>query len=258
MTEQTTRRAILKLAGGGLALVVGAGAGWRPIVAANDATPAASPVAADSLLGQQVVIRLRTLKAETDAADVLAQIQEGFVPLVETIPGAVWYVVAANPDTHDLFSIGVYADAAGAEASGTAAQEWVAAHIPDVYEGDATSFTGEIGVATAAPAGDLHGKHIVVRLRQANPEWPVADVMHTINEGYVPLVEQLDGFVAYFGGADPASGEQAYVTVFDDAAGTAESTKVAGDWLKAHDYTFFTGDPVVTEGEIGAALATPA
>lgn len=250
------RRTMLKLATGGLVLLATTGAGRR--AAASNATPAASPVADDSLLGQQVVIRIRTLKPDADAADILAQIQDGFVPLVEAIPGAAWYVVATDPETRGLFSIGVYADAEGAAASGVAAKDWVAAHIPDVYEGDPVSYTGEIGVATAAPAGDLHGKHIVIRLRQPNPEWPVAVVMQRIAEGYVPLVEQIAGFVAYLGSADPESGEQAYITVFDDAAGAEESTKVAGEWLKANDYTFFTGDPVVTEGEVGAALEKPA
>jgi hypothetical protein len=77
--------------------------------------------------------------------------------------------------------------------------------------------------------------------------------MALIGEGYVPLVEELPGFVAYFGSADVESGDQAYVVVFEDKAGTDESTRVAGEWLRENDYTFFEGDPTVAEGVIGAA-----
>jgi hypothetical protein len=79
--------------------------------------------------------------------------------------------------------------------------------------------------------------------------------MRLIGEGYVPLVQGSPGFVAYFGSSDAETGGQAYITIFDDKAGTDESTRVAGEWLKANDYTFFPGDPTLAEGEIGAAAA---
>lgn len=250
--DLATRRSLLKAAGGGFLLVTAA-LGNQRLAAAQEASPAASPGAGAGLMGQQVVIRIRTVKEghETDA--VLAQIQEGFVPLVAALPGQALYVAAANPETRALFSIGVFADEAGVAESNRIAGEWVKANIPDVFEGDPAVHNGVIGVATAAPAGDLLGKHVLIRLRQPSPDWEVDEVMRLIAEGYVPLVEAIPGFVAYFGSADAATGGQAYITIFDDEAGTAESTRVAGEWLKANDYTFFIGDPTLAEGEIGAA-----
>jgi len=35
------------------------------------------------------------------------------------------------------------------------------------------------------------------------------------------------------------------------------STRVAGEWLTEHAYDFFTGDPTVVEGVIGAAAEAP-
>ena len=248
---RVTRRVAVKLTGAWLmaATVATRGQGLR----AQEASPVASPVAAEILLGQHVVIRIRTVKAEHAPEDVLAQIQEGFVPLVEEIPGLGLYLAAANPETRALFSISVFADDAGVAESNRIAGEWVTANIPDVFEGEPAVHNGVIGVAAHMPSGDLLGKHVVIRLRQPNPEWDVNEVMRLIGEGYVPLVEAIPGFVAYFGSADPETGGQAYITIFDDEAGTEESTSVAGEWLKANDYTFFAGDPTLAAGKIGAA-----
>lgn len=250
--DLATRRSLLKAAGGGL--VLAAGLGSQRLAGAQEASPVASPEAGANLRGQQVVIRIRTVKADHEPDVVLAQIQDGFVPLVAAIPGQALYVAAANPETRALFSIGVFADEVGVAESNKVAGEWVKANIPDVFEGDPAIHNGVIGVATAAPAGDLLGKHVVIRLRQPSPDWEVAEVMRLIGEGYVPLVEAVPGFVAYFGSSDAETGGQAYVTIFDDQAGTEASTRVAGEWLKENDYTFFTGEPTLAEGEIGAAV----
>jgi hypothetical protein len=247
-----TRRTAIKLTGGLLVLVT-AGVNAGQVTLAQDVSPVASPGADAGLLGQHVVIRLRTVKADREVEDVLAQIQDGFVPLVQAVPGLRLYLAAANPETRALFSVGVFADEAGVAESNRIAGEWVKANMLDVYEGDPAVHNGVIGVATPAPAGDLLGKYVVIRLRQPNPDWEVADVMRLIGEGYVPLVEAIPGFVAYFGSADAETGGQAYITVFDDKAGTEESTRVAGEWLKENDYTFFAGDPKLAEGEVGAA-----
>jgi len=222
-------------------------------MAAQEASPVASPGADGTLLGQQVVIRLRTVKAGQDIDALLAQIQEGFVPLVAEIPGLHFYFASANAETRALFSVGVFADAAGVEESNRVAGEWVAANMMDVYEGDPAIHNGVIGVATSAPASDLLGKHVVLRLREPAPDTDFAEVVRLVGEGYVPLVEAIPGFVAYLGSADAETDGQAYVTVFEDEAGIAESTRMAGEWLTSNNYTFFTSDPTVAEGVIGAA-----
>jgi hypothetical protein len=163
----------------------------------------------------------------------MALIQEGFVPLVEDVPGFIWYVTGVNPETRGQFSVGVFADEAGAAESTRRAEEWGDLGAGDFVEDDLAVYEGVIGVAAEASegAGELIGKYVVIRLRQPNPDWPVAEVMTLIGEGYVPLAREIPGFVAYFGSEDSESGDQAYVGVFDDQ----------------------TGDPTVAEGVIGAA-----
>ncbi len=250
---ETTRRDAIRLAGGAALLAI-AGAGSARSALAQESSPVAS-AGGDGLGGNSVVIRIRTLKPDRSADELTAMIRDEFIPLLEDIPGFVWYVAGTNEETQGQFSVGVFADEAGAAESSRRAAEWGAQGASDFVEGDPTVYEGVIGVAAeAAPrAGGLDGTFVVIRLRQPNPDWSVEDVMRRIEEGYVPLVREIPGFVSYFGSADPAGGGQAYVGVFHDKAGADESTRVAREWLTEHSYTFFDGDPTVAEGIVGAA-----
>src|SRR5215213_7708704 len=252
--RETTRRATLKLAGGA-ALLAFAGAGSVQAALGQEASPVASPAGGAGLNGKYVVIRIRTVKPDRSPDELMALIRDGFVPLTVDVPGFIWYAAGANPETRTLFSVGVFEDEAGAAESNRRAAEWGKQGAADFVEGDPAVFEGVIGVAAessgAAVSGSpealalsdgLIGKYLLIRLRQANPEWKVADVMQRIGEGYVPLAREIPGFVSYFGSADPGSDAQAYVGVFDDKAGADESTRVARAWLKENSYTFFAGD----------------
>jgi hypothetical protein len=268
--RETTRRGALKLAGGA-ALLACAGARSGRAALAQEASPVASPSGSNGLNGKYVVIRIRRVKPDRSTDELMALIQDGFVPLLEEVPGFIWYVAGADPETRGFFSVGVFADEAGAAESTRRAAEWGKLGTADFVEGDPTVYEGVIGVAAEsseagvtgspealAPSGGLAGKYVLIRLRQPNPDWPAEEVMELIGEGYVPLARQIPGFVAYFGSADPVSGDQAYVGVFDDKAGADESTRVARDWLTANAYTFFAGDPTVAEGVIGVAAEAAA
>lgn len=269
-TFSVSRRDALKLAGGAT-LSAFALAGVRHGAVAQEATPVASPAAGRGLLGQFVIVRARTLKPDRSGDELLGLIRDGFLPLIEDVPGFVSYIAVANDETRDQFSVGVYADKAGADESTRRAGEWGALGAADYVEGDPDVSEGIIGVAAEAvdalPAGILEaspaatpvadggfeGKYVAVRFRQPNPAWTAEETLRLVGEGYVPLVRKIPGFVAYFGSADEVVGNQAYVVIFDDKAGADESTRVAREWLTENSYDFFMGDPVVAEGVIGVA-----
>jgi len=272
--SETTRRVVLKLAGGATLLAfAGAGSGRAALAQealAQEASPVASPAGGIGLNGNSVVIRIRTVKPDRSADALMALIQDGFVPLVEDVPGFIWYVAGADPETGGQFSVGVFDDEASAAESTRRAAAWGELGAAEFVAGEPTVYDGEIGVAASGspespgaamtgspealtPTGGLVGKYALIRLRQPNPDWPVEKVLALIGEGYVPLVREIPGFVLYFGSADPVSGGQAYVGVFADKAGADESTRVARAWLTENAYTFFAGDPILAEGVIGAA-----
>ncbi|MCA9863956.1 MAG: hypothetical protein KC432_13080 [Thermomicrobiales bacterium] len=255
MQAATTRRTVLRLAGGAALLACAGENPARPALA-QEASPVATPAGGSGLLGKHVVVRLRTVKPGRSVDELLAMIQAEFVPLIKEVPGLIWYVAGANEDERLQFSVGVYQDAEGIAASNQRAGAWGEQGAANYVQGNPEIYTGVIGVAAEPDlAGGLMGKYLVVRLREPSPDWPVNKVMGLIDDGYVPLVREIPGFIAYFGSSDGEAGAQAYVGVFDDQAGADESTRIAGEWLTENDYAFFTGEPTVAEGVIGAAAA---
>lgn len=108
--------------------------------------------------------------------------------------------------------------------------------------------------ATPAAAGfELEGSYAAIRSRQFKAGIVVADAMASIEAGYVPLLRDVPGFVAYMGVADPSSTASAFITICADKIGTDESTRLAGQWLTDNGFEYFEGDPIVVEGPIGVA-----
>jgi hypothetical protein len=57
------------------------------------------------------------------------------------------------------------------------------------------------------------------------------EVVRQVNEGFVPLISDMPGFVAYIA-LDAGQGEYGTVSVFEDQASAEESNRVAEEWVK--------------------------
>lgn len=143
-TDESTRQAGAWLTENGYAFFEG-----DPIVVGGSVQAAAGSLSGggERVEGDAAVIRLRTLKPDRSGAELSALIQAEFVPLVTTVPGFVAYLVSANEETRDQFSIGIYDDAAGATASTEVAGEWAAQRAGDYLEGEPVVIEGTIGLA---------------------------------------------------------------------------------------------------------------
>jgi hypothetical protein len=56
------------------------------------------------------------------------------------------------------------------------------------------------------------------------------EVVRQVNEGFVPLISDMPGFVAYIA-LNAGQGEYGTVSVFEDQASAEESNKVAEEWV---------------------------
>jgi hypothetical protein len=63
------------------------------------------------------------------------------------------------------------------------------------------------------------------------------------------LISTVPGFRAYYAARTGGGGAVATVTVCDDKAGTDESTRRAGEWVRANVSGVSVAPPQVTEGE---------
>ena len=75
-------------------------------------------------------------------------------------------------------------------------------------------------------------------------------VTQRAQEGFVPLIRNMAGFVAYYG---VVSEDNVVTTIslFTDQAGEAESTRRAAEWVKQNLAQYVEGPPEITTGQVG-------
>jgi hypothetical protein len=73
-----------------------------------------------------------------------------------------------------------------------------------------------------------------------------------VNEGFVPLMRQISGFVAYYW-VDAGNGVMVSTSVFQDQAGADESIATAADFVRDNLASLLPNPPQVTAGEVVAS-----
>ena len=72
-----------------------------------------------------------------------------------------------------------------------------------------------------------------------------------VNEGFVPLISQVPGFVAYYW-VDAGGGVMISTSVFQDQSGAEESNKRAADYVRENLASLLPMSPQITAGEVVA------
>jgi hypothetical protein len=75
-----------------------------------------------------------------------------------------------------------------------------------------------------------------------------------VNEGFVPLISQIPGFVAYYW-VDAGSGVMISTSVFQDQASAEESNRRAADYVRQNLVSLLPNPPQITAGEVVAYKA---
>jgi hypothetical protein len=72
-----------------------------------------------------------------------------------------------------------------------------------------------------------------------------------VNEGFLPLISQIPGFVAYYW-VDAGSGVMISTSVFQDQSGAEESNKRAAGFVREKLAPLLPNPPQITAGEVVA------
>ena len=78
-----------------------------------------------------------------------------------------------------------------------------------------------------------------------------AEAGKRVAEGFLPIISEIDGFVAYYF-VDAGDGVMVSTSVFEDQAGAEASTERAADWVAENLAELLPNPPQVTEGELVA------
>ncbi|KPI15485.1 hypothetical protein OV450_2623 [Actinobacteria bacterium OV450] len=79
-----------------------------------------------------------------------------------------------------------------------------------------------------------------------------AEAGRRVDEGFVPLLRQVPGFVAYYW-IDAGGGVMVSTSVFEDRAGAEESIKRAAEFVRDSLASLLPNPPQVTAGQVVAA-----
>ncbi|MFJ3756982.1 hypothetical protein [Streptomyces sp. NPDC090080] len=79
-----------------------------------------------------------------------------------------------------------------------------------------------------------------------------AEAARLVDEGFVPLMRQVSGFVAYYW-IDAENGVMVSTSVFRDRAGAEESISVAADFVRDNLASLLPNPPEVMAGEVVAS-----
>jgi hypothetical protein len=73
-----------------------------------------------------------------------------------------------------------------------------------------------------------------------------------VKEGFVPLLSQIPGFVAYYW-VDAGGGVMVSTSVFEDESGARDSNRRAADWVRENLAPLLPNAPQITAGEVVAS-----
>ena len=79
-----------------------------------------------------------------------------------------------------------------------------------------------------------------------------AEAGRLVNDGFVPLMRQVSGFVAYYW-VDAGDGVMASTSVFQDRSGAEESISRAADFVRDNLASLLPNPPQITAGEVLAS-----
>ncbi|MFD5448541.1 hypothetical protein ACWDTR_13080 [Streptomyces sp. NPDC003470] len=80
-----------------------------------------------------------------------------------------------------------------------------------------------------------------------------AEAARLVNEGFLPLLRQVSGFVAYYW-IDAGNGVMVSTSVFQDRAGADESVSKAADFVRDNLVSVLPHPPEVLAGEVVASV----
>jgi len=75
------------------------------------------------------------------------------------------------------------------------------------------------------------------------------DISRKVNEGFVPLISKIPGFVSYYG-VDSEDGQWTSISIFETKAEADASNELAASWAREHVAPLLSGKPEITEGRV--------
>jgi hypothetical protein len=95
------------------------------------------------------------------------------------------------------------------------------------------------------------GMHVSIRRYGLLTREPVKDVLQGVREGFIPIIKDQPGFLAYYA-LDSGGGTLTSISIFEHRAGAERSNRMAENWIGKNLTNTLPTSPEIIVGEVGA------
>ena len=198
-------------------------------------------------------LTVRRYEGVTDTKEAARVVQEGLVPLISKLPGfiAYNYVDAGNGV---VISVSVYTNKGAEEESNRVAEDFAKERMTHLYPTPPLITAGHV-VATAPKGVSLSAEeesHPWLAFRRYEGVTDTKKAAQVVQEGFVPLISKLPGFISYYW-VDAGNGVMISVSTYTNKEAEEETIRIAHDFVKQHMAPLLPNPPRVTHGHVVAA-----
>ena len=188
----------------------------------------------------------------SDMDSFVSIVKDGFVPLMIDSDGFYAYMLL-DDGAGGLVAISMFESEASALASNEQARDFVAENLTSYLPNNPDINSGSLGVAALDIdnfAKYALGMKAFVSIRQYDGLDPdaVAELMSRTAEGFVPIINQVDGFIGYF--LMSQESQLAAITIFDTAENASASNAAAADFVAENFAHLLPNAPAISEGVV--------
>jgi hypothetical protein len=97
----------------------------------------------------------------------------------------------------------------------------------------------------------VKGMHVSIRRYGLLTREPVEKVMQGVREGFLPIIRDQPGFLAYYV-LNSGSGTLTSISIFEHRAGAEKSNRMAEAWVGKNMTNTLPTSPEIIVGEVGA------
>ena len=193
---------------------------------------------------------------ETDDLDeFVAIVEDGFLPIMRDADGFFGYYLM-HDDAETLVAISIFDSEESALASNAKAADFVAENLTKYLPNNPAVTSGQVGIAALAAVDE--GANLIddmmrddsifssVRVYDGVDPADQAEITRRIAEGFLPIMRESDGFIAYF--LLPEGDTLAAISAFETAEQAAASNDAARDFVAENLAPLLPNPPTIVQG----------
>ncbi len=180
---------------------------------------------------------------------------EEFMGIIRETDGYIGYYWLYSGES--VAAISLFDSQAQATASNEAAADYVAANLADLVPEPPTIIEGQVDIGfvemlDGMSDGEVANLHASVRLYEDFAAEDLNEFVTIVDDGFVPLMRETDGFFGYYL-MNNGAGTLGAISIFDSEASALASNEHARDFVAENLTAFLPSSPTIVSGPVHIA-----